>query len=1107
MRRAVITSRVSLITIALTLSVPAFAQGQPGLPVQPTEQADQDESIVVTGTRLQRDPNTTAASPISTVPAADIRSSGQTDVAEVLREYPALIGSGTTGDSIEGGAGGLTPSGVGQATLDLRGLGDNRTLVLVNGRRHVSGVAGSTIVDIATIPRALIQSVDILTGGASSIYGADAVSGVVNFNLRENYEGIELSAQVGISERGDGRTFSADAIWGRNFFEGRANLVIAGSYTNNDNLLFGQRDFARNNTQGTATITYQHPDRRFQTGDISAAATPNFFNFFNTAAGRYPIGFAVPLPGTAAYNAIYGGGGAPTAAEQALITRASGSPTLILARDPRFGISSNSGLIARADFGGFNADINGNGISDCDESFIGFRYANITGVGGCYVNTPGGGVQIFQDGRIATNSNQIGGSGVPESSNFVDMLPQIERYDVNLLFNFEFSPAFRLFTELKYVRSEAASWVGNVNSFYDQLYVFPDNVFIPAVLRPDAVDAGGLRVSRDFGEIPNSFDSRRDTYRAVVGFRGEITPHLNYLVYGNYGRTEDDTYTTNVLPDRFFAAIDVVQGPGGPVCASNLTPARLQPGSEFFPVIGPGAFTFTPGPSSGCQPINLFASDNAAVSPAALAWITDQGLTRSVQDQLVFSAELTGDTGGFFNLWGGPIQFAVGAEYRRERSRTTFDNFTLGILPTGSPAGPAGGFVGDFDPNAYDADFDGIPDPRQSLIFDGSTRTLNTSGSYNVAEIFGEVRLPILRDRPFFHQLTLEGAARYSDYSTVGGTFTWNVNAIWAPIRDIRFRGTYAVAIRAPNIAELFSPAQGTVFRPVDPCDVNVIAALPDAAQAARRQANCAAEGAPAGYTDPLTARFSGTAGGNPDLQEETATTWTVGVVLQPRWIPGLSISADYYNVEIEDAIAAVAAQDVVNNCYDSATFPNQYCDLFDRRADFGLSFLRQTQLNFGRLTTAGIDATISYAFSVGAHRFNLRASGNWTDYVDAYFDPANPEIFNPALGEVRVPEWSAVGSASWSNGPYSVTYRLQYLSSQTYAGVQIERADSEFGPAAYAPEYFIHDLSFSIDAGDRFTFYGGINNFTNEQPYFNRVSYPVSPVGRFFFVGARARF
>ncbi|WP_375429252.1 TonB-dependent receptor domain-containing protein [uncultured Sphingomonas sp.] len=1066
-------------TVAGNATTATGAQNEVG-PEQPAQTEGAD--VVVTGSRLARDPNATAPSPINTVTAADIRLTGVVDASEALREIPALANSTTIADSIERGT-----QDQGIAALDLRGLGANRTLVVVNGRRHVSGVPGSQIVDISTIPNALIDRVEVLTGGASAVYGADAVTGVVNFILKDDFDGLDLNLTQGLSRYEDGRTFTVDAVVGRNFDEGRGNVTLAGSYSTIDEIQQGDRPYTRDNAQATAGTTYPSPLRRFQRGDIGAA-TPNFAQRFSLDAGRYPYGFAIP---TAAQFATAFPGRTPTAAEQALIDRAANAPSLAFESFPAFAISSTRGLIFRNDFGSFNADVNGNGTPDCDESYIGSQFA------GCYVSNGDGTVRPFQDGVIASSTNQFGGDGAAEAFSAQSLIPRNTRYNANLLASYEYSDAATAFVEAKYVRTETRTQ-DPYNTFYDTLFVPTDNPFIPAALRADAEEAGGLRVSRDFVNLGPGFTrSNRDTYRAVAGLRGEIAPSLRYEVSSNYGRTDSAvTFSNTVLYDRFFAAIDVVQGPNGPQCRSNADRTPYI-GSEAFPVIEGGFFTFNPGDGS-CRPLNLFGSpgDN---NQAAIDFITMPTTTRARLEQYVANASLTGDTGSFLTLPGGAVQFAVGAEYREERSRTRLDPIALGILPITTPAGAAGTFIGDISGN-------------QALDFDASTRVFDSGGSFDVKEVFGELRVPLLRDRPFFHELEVSGAARYSDYSTVGGTFTWNVNGVYAPIQDIRFRGTYAVAVRAPNISELFNPQQGTVFRPTDPCDAAQIAT---AADPARRQANCAADGLPVGFEDPLTARFSGTTGGNPDLQEETAKTYTLGAVVAPRFVPGLTLSADYYNIKIEDAIAAVSAQDIVNSCYDSATLDNAYCGLFTRNrasgsATFlGLNFLRQTQLNFGRLETAGIDASIAYAFRLGENRFNLRATGNWTEKLDRFFDPADPTAVDPELREQGRPEFAGTGSINVARGAFSLGYRLQYIDRQYIGGVEIvDGQDPNLiaGPRGRASAKYVHDISFGIDETENFTLYGGINNVSDVDPYRNLSSYPVSPYGRFYFLGVRVR-
>lgn len=1080
--------------VAMMLAAPVHAQTAPVA----AEEAADEGAIVVTGSRLKRDPNATAPLPISTVTAEQLQASGNTDVAATIRTIPALLSSGTVADSIERGAG-----GAGQATLNLRQLGANRTLVLVDGYRHVSGVAGSQTVDVATIPRALIDSVEVLTGGASAIYGADAVTGVVNFKLKKNFEGFTVDAQGGISTFGDGETFRIEGTYGKNFAGGRGNFTFSAGYTNDAEVLFGDRDFTADNGRGNNSTTYQNPVRRFQVGDISASATPNFASRFRVG-GPGPrgtrIAFGPTIP-TAAQFATLFPGITPTAAEQALITRAANSSTFVIGRAPVFAISSNAGLIFRADFAPFTTDLNNNGIRDCNESFIGLTGF---GGGGCYVSTDNGGVRIFQDGIISTSQNQFGGDGAVERTNQSSLIPGSERFYGDFRANFELSPAAEFFVDAKYARTNTTTR-NNYNTFYDSLLITPDNPFIPAALQAEANDAGGLRVSRDFLDLgPNIQTAKRDTYRIVGGVRGEVTSNLNYELVANYGRTDNSvTQGNSVRYDRLFAAIDVVRGPNGqPICRSDISNVPYV-GSETFPFIEGGFFTFRPGDGQ-CRPASLFNGVNS-VSQAAVDFITTPTTDLFRLTQFVITGSVTGDTSGFFNLPGGAVQFSAGAEYRRETSSSRFSDLELGLLPANSPAGPAGTFIGDISAN-------------QQLIFDPSTRTLNTGGSFDVKEVFGEFSLPILKETPFFHELTVGAAGRYADYSTTGGAFTWNVNGVWAPIRDIRFRGTYARAIRAPNIAELFSPAQGATFRPSDPCDVVNIGATP------ARRANCIAAATALGipnaaaflatYSDPLTGRFSGTSGGNPNLTQETASTFTVGAVVQPRFIRGLTVSADYYSISIENAISAVTAQDTVNTCYDNTTFPNQFCSLFRRNgpsagpATFGFNFLTQTQLNFGRIETSGIDASINYGFDIAReYKVNIGLNGNWTEKVNRFFDPGDLTNVNPALRELSVPEFQGTANLNINRGPFSFGYNVQYIdSTAAAAAIQIERIAVEFGDAGFAPTYFIHGLSFNVDVFKDSAIYGGVNNLTDAQPYLSSSAFPVSGLGRLFFLGIRTK-
>jgi outer membrane receptor protein involved in Fe transport len=1109
----------SLTALSAALIVSALTPGALAAQDSVTDDAASGEpeaDIVVTGSRIARDPNIGAPAPIISVTAEELQRAGTADVVDTLRDIPAL----STSTSTEGSIDGVFSQAVGQSILNLRGLGSNRTLTLVNGRRHVSGVAGAQAVDVNSIPTALIERVEVLTGGASSIYGADAVTGVVNFVLKDDYEGLQANLQTGISSEGDAWRINGDLTWGTNFADGRGNITISGEYARNDELLFGDRSFSRDNR---IADDQNNPALRFQSGDIGAS-TPNFRDFFAVGVGGFPTGFLIPSAAQfiADYTDAFGTAPTLTAAELALIDRATNAPRRFIARQPTFSLSSAGGVIAPGDIGlSDGPDINNNGIPDCLESSVGFNSTFNNGAfglaGGCAVINSDGSLSVFQDGTITGLFNAFGGPGIPNSFNENSLIPETERYSINVNLSYEISSEAELFFEGKYV-SNTAEFQGQPNTFYDLLTIREDNPFITAQQRPFVAplffgdgEQEGFYITRDPADLGRNRDRNEfETWRFVAGVKGDITPHFSYEVSGNYGTFQQTSFDNNrVITDRFFAAIDVVAGPNGnPICRSDIDPTPPATTPFGIPAGDPGFLTFNPGDGQ-CRPANILGGVGA-ISQEAIDFITTTTVSQFELEQLVFDVIFTGDTGAFLELPGGPIGFAAGFEFREEVSRSNFDPLVRGILPVTTDLGNVGDFVGDVTGGV-----------QNSLVFDPASIINNSGGEFTVYDLFGEVRLPLLNGVPFAETLELSGAARYSNYTTVGSTFTWNVGGLYAPTRDILFRGTYAVAVRAPNISELFDPAQGAFFRPNDPCDAgNLI----EADDPALRQANCTAFFNAIGfdptfgtgtytYVDPLTARFSGSVSGNPNLQEETATTWTVGTQITPRFIPGLVLSVDYYNIELEDAINAVSAQDIVDNCVDAASIDNAFCGLFERRTDNGgFRFLRQTSINFARQETAGVEAALQYGFALGEHKFTLNANGTWVEKLNNFFDPSDLTFVDPELGELQRPEWAAQGALTWDWKGLSLTWSTTWLGRQGLRSVEIETVgptgSDTFSPEnGLASDTFIHDVAFNYEASDKFTVYGGVNNIFNKRPFITEQAFPVSPVGTFFFLGVRASY
>ena len=354
------------------------------------------EEVVVTGSRLATTSNETASQPIASISEAALSKSGQFDIAEVLNDSPSLLNSITATNSLDSSAANIGQTqNFGGSALDLRGLGYSRTLTLVNGRRHVAGVEGTAAVDISTIPSALIERVDVLSGGASAVYGADALTGVVNVILKEDFEGVEIGIQGGADEKGDNNANRFSIIAGKNIFSGRGNVTMAMQVESDSGLLQGQRSFLANNA---LVNDDQNPLLRFQKGDLSPSSTPNlsqYYNFANT--GLFPWGLRIPTEETfiANYTDEFGSAPTLTSAESALFTQAANAYPQALLPGRTFNITSPYGVVVAGDFGvetalGDEPDLDGDGTPDCLQSFTGYNSslggAGAFGIaGGCWV--------------------------------------------------------------------------------------------------------------------------------------------------------------------------------------------------------------------------------------------------------------------------------------------------------------------------------------------------------------------------------------------------------------------------------------------------------------------------------------------------------------------------------------------------------------------------------------------------------------------------------------------------------------------------------------------------------------------------------------------------
>ena len=1035
MKKSLLTSTTTVLLVTSLLGGETFA-----------EEDEAIEEIVVTGSRIARDSAVDAAGPVSVLGGERIRESGKSDIGELLRESPALNNtlpssfSGIVGDETDALT---TDSQVGLGLLDLRGLGNVRTLVLVNGRRHVGGGQGSAAVDVNSIPSLMVQRVETLTGGASSIYGADAVSGVVNFILRDggDFDGLEFTAQTGISGDSDANETYLALAGGFEFADGRGELVFGIDGLSNSDVIEADRSFAGpnrgldiNNTPQIAALTGVDPNA----------------------------------------------------------TRAFVRPTT----NP---ISNAPGVFNIASEDSFGAVLDAaNGVRD------GIGVPNIPGTNipvAQLIEQPFAGVpRAYNPGTAVANVSQAFGIGDGLQSVRQTLLPEQERYTVNLNGSFALTESMSIFLESKYAYSENKN-IQNVD-FNDGIPISYNNPFLsPAlqtqiaelqeagVIGPDPGDGSfyGFTAQRDSddAQVMPGDDVERETVRIVLGLEGEIpvADGITYEVSYNYGRTDVNTNNINLrLEDRFYAAMDAVEDPttGETVCRTNLDPNAVIPVSDFtfpYPAFSDpnaGGFTeavsFTPGANSGCVPFNPLGFNSTTQAYADFVYV--DAVDKSKLEQNVFLASLAGTTSAWFSLPGGAMGWAVGYEYREEKSEFIVNEFEgTGNTWDGSNGNAVSGIEGEFD----------------------------------VSEFFFEVQAPILADMNFAELLEVTFAGRLSDYSTAGKNESWSAGARYSPGWGLTLRGTWATAVRAPNIGELFSPQQPNFFAfQDDPCSIANINAN------ANRARNCQ-QFVPDGYdiNDFITAGIPGVTGGNPDLLPEEAETYTIGLVWEPEFILGLRLIVDYYETEIEGAIDALDVERIAEACVDLASTNNQFCPLIQRDPTFGfITDHRSGQINLGAFDVSGLDFGFNYSLESGIGSWLFGITGTHLLDFDEFQDPVDPTISTSRKGEFGYPEWIVNASINWNLDRFSLGWNGRFEDSQLLFGLTNAQfaGNPNFADPSQTGSAWVHDFNFNVDFTEKVRLYAGLNNAFDRKPYLGALTRPAGPRGRFGFLGLNVR-
>lgn len=650
---------------------------------------------------------------------------------------------------------------------------------------------------------------------------------------------------------------------------------------------------------------------------------------------------------------------------------------------------------------------------------------NLTGVGGAAAGNTFGFTDTGALAPLATSSVLSGRESL--------LLSQ-QRLNASLFGNYDLADAVELYGRAMYSRTKVrdvlppANLATNVLVRRDNPYLTPQlsAILAPSFNRTNAGALGGtdavlLTVTRSLGELGDRVtETTRETAQGQLGLRGTAAG-VRWDAYAQYGISDERSPITGEgVLARFQQAGNATVGAGGAAVCADA--------------------------SNGCVPANIFGP--GAISAGAADFIgevVDQGRRR---EQWVAGLTLATDTRSFLTLPGGPVALLVGAEYRDERGRNTYGQVA-----------------------------------QAGQTFNQGTR-VNFAGGYDVKDVFGEVRVPLLADRPFFHALNVEGAYRYSDYSTSGGVDAWKVGGDWAPSRDVRFRGSYQRVVRAPNIGELFGATSSIslVGRAVDPC------ANPAASGASVE--TCVASGAPAGgFVQDLSAALF-IFGGRATIQPETGKTWTAGAVLTPTFLPGLTLSADYYDITIDNAVGAVLPQPTLDTCFVIVRdINNLFCQQVRRQPNGQLASVDSSDINVARLQSRGIDIVGDYGVDVGAVRAGLSYAGSVVLSQRQQNGATAPVIdcagrFGATCGlEVRraLPKYRhrtdlSLGGSGGSGGvTLRGTWRMEGpVTDDTPATVYtVERIGAQ--------HYF--DLALSFDVGEQATFIVGVDNLFDRQP------------------------
>ena len=1028
-------SAVSAAAIAIS-AAPSFAQDsaddQTVVLDSSTSFEDDDDTVVVTGSRIRRT-DIESVFPTTVVDAGNLEVSAFTNIADALTEIPAF-GGGIDAVGDQG-------ANIGANFVDFLDLGVQRTLTVVNGRRFVtSDVGGNGLsVDFNIIPLALVERIETVGVGGAPIYGADAIAGTINVILKDDFEGLQGTALFGETERGDGERRQFQVVAGVNSDDGRGNVTFSAEYTQDDGLRFSDRPEIYSDEPFLSEVPCNTAGFNNLDGDGDGVVCPDdnlasdsVFRTFNQNGGN---GQNVQL---------FTNGGVVT--PSALILPSVGAGAF--PGQPFLGFDEGGNLIPLE----AGASIPGQSLFFAQGGFDNDFFDAVD-----QVRSPLERIQFSSTAKYDITDNiTFKGDAQIANTKAAEIVDQggFQTFAFDGPINNDIGGALQLPVSNAFLSDQAR------DIFINDIGLGPDDTFFFSRFNNDLLDGGErtaeTNVWRFTGGLEGDFEfADREFFWDIHGVAGQATNETQ-------GNALNDTRFLNAIEAVSLTQADVdgiaaagnnpIGGVGDIVCQTTRDLALITAQSR---VLSNDAFTGIRGIVTGsgvanqdaedvtqCQPLNLFGEGVA--SEAALDFVNQRTIVSNNFEQRIWSANFGGQ---IIELPAGWASFNVGYEARQEAVLFA----TGGAVEVGLGRGAA---------------------------------TPDSGGSFSTDELYGEVLLPIISsdlDIPLVDTLEAEGAIRDISTSIDGGDATvWTVAGTYKPVPDLTLKGNRTRSVRTPSLQELFQPVVTQFDFANDPCDARFISDDIEG-QEGTRAANCAAVGITQPFTSNIVnATAQGLTGGNPDLLVETADAWTLGAVIQPRWVPGLTIQADYINIEIEDLIGARSVEQNLEACFDQVNFDptSPTCSSFSRDGTGQIASFISGQINSDAAEYQFLNFRADYRFDV-RDAFNLFGTDKTGDLGSLNLDfnafhAIQRDIIvdgvplDNTIGGFLDPRWSGTADLTYRKDGLRVFWRTLWQDRALFSASGnnvFANADDEFVNST--PGRFLHNASISYDLSE----------------------------------------